>query len=242
MRFVVFTMLLISLTSPEAEARRKKAAAGGGGGLCGAGKATSTIYNLPQEDKKDTWPGFKDFKSAVRMQGSGRRANGKIARYKGGDVSVPSTCKTTTTSASGQCLLSYFSIAADPSAGFRMGDIIYMRSLADQEIELPSGRKIRHPGFLIVHDTGGAIKGAGRFDFFVGTTNPQKSSFQRFNLADKKKCDNKDFQKIERGSAKYQDALAQIYKNQDSDTSRGNQSPGSSSPSQSIAANAGSSQ
>ncbi len=51
-----------------------------------------------------------------------------------------------------------------------MGDIIYMRSLADQEITLPSGRRVRHPGFLIVHDTGGAIKGPNRFDFFIGPT------------------------------------------------------------------------
>lgn len=167
-RLKVSTTLLtcLALLYPEAEARRRYP----NGNLCGGGKATSTVYNLPQEDRPETWRGFRSFQASVRMQGSGRRANGRIARYTGRDVSVPNSCNTTTTSASGQCLLSYFSIAADPRSGWRMGDIIYMRSLADQEITLPSGRRVRHPGFLIVHDTGGAIKGPNRFDFFIGPT------------------------------------------------------------------------
>jgi 3D (Asp-Asp-Asp) domain-containing protein len=219
----------LAILYPEAEARRRYRPVD----LCGGQKATSTVYNLPQEDKRETWKGFRTFQSAVNMQGSGRRANGKIARYKGPDVTVPSSCKTTTTSASGQCLLSYFSIAADPRSGWRMGDIIYMRSLADQEITLPSGRRVRHPGFLIVHDTGGAIKGPNRFDFFIGPTATRDSAFQKFKLADKNECAGKDYQKVERGSAKYSDALAQIYKNQDSDTSRGQSADGG--PSQILA-------
>jgi membrane-bound lytic murein transglycosylase A len=234
----LFTILLIgmTLTAPDAQARSRRRSSGSGGGSCGASQARSTVYNLPQEDKKETWKGFKTFQSAVKMQGSGRRTNGNIARYKGGDVKADPTCKTTKTSASGQCLLSYFSIAADPRSGWRMGDIIYMRGLADQEITLPSGRKIRHPGFFIVHDTGGAIKGPNRFDFFIGTTSlhGNDNAFKPFNLADKNMCQNKGFEKIARGSAKYNDALAQIYNNQDSDTSRGNQQ-GPAGPAQSVA-------
>ncbi len=220
----VFKILICAaaLVIPEAHAKVKKAP------LCGGKQATSTVYNLPVENKEETWKkskdlpwGFSSFKAAVKMQGSGKRTNGNIARYKGGDVKADPMCTTTKTSSSGQCLLPYFSIAADVKNGWKMGDIIYMRNVADQEITLPSGRKIRHPGFFIVHDVGGAIKGANRFDFFVGGVAPAKSEFEKFKMGSAGSCENKEFEKVDRGSAKYRDALAQIYNNQDSDKTKG---------------------
>ncbi len=235
----LFLTVLIGfvLIVPSAEAKRKRSGKSGKKkysevNLCGNKTATTTVYNLPKEDKKETWKGFKTFQDSVKMQGSGRRTNGNIARYKGPDVKTRSSCNTTTTSASGKCLMSYFSVAADPKY-YKMGDIIYMRSL-DKDIKLPNGRTVRHPGFLIVQDVGGAIKGPNRFDFFVGPIDATASSFKDPKIADKKSCENKGFEKLERGSGKYNDALAQIHNNQDSDTSVGNQ-PGGGGATQAVA-------
>ena len=230
---IIFSALLF--ISTDAVAKKTKGRKISTANSCGPKQAASTVYNLPSEKDPSTWKpsGFKSFRDSVKMQGSGRTSAGTIARYKGPDVRVPSTCKTTTTSSSGQCLMSYFSVAADPKH-WRFGDIIYMRSLADKEITLPGGRKIRHPGFLIVQDTGGAIKGANRFDFFIGTTNATKSEFNKFNLTNKSQCKGKEFEKIDRGSDKYKDALAQIYKNQDSDDAKPRQQ-GDAPPAQKFA-------
>lgn len=75
-----------------------------------------------------------------------------------------------------------------------------------------------HPGFLIVQDTGGAIKGKNRFDFFTGSYsmkdpgNPFGSKGrQDTQMLDRTSCtDNKRFTVVRRGSYYYQNSLLAI--------------------------------
>ncbi|KYG69427.1 murein transglycosylase [Bdellovibrio bacteriovorus] len=66
----------------------------------------------------------------------------------------------------GDCLDPYFSVAADLSY-HKVGDVIFIPRLVDAI--LPNGEI--HDGFVIVRDSGGAITGRGRFDFFTGFYN-----------------------------------------------------------------------
>ncbi len=77
------------------------------------------------------------------------------------------------------CLDPYRSVAADLSI-YRLGDVIYMPELVG--IALPNG--LVHDGYLIVRDSGGSIKGVGRFDFFTGFQNTSKkiNPFARLGL------------------------------------------------------------
>ncbi len=77
------------------------------------------------------------------------------------------------------CLDPYKSVAADLSI-YRLGDVIYMPDLVG--IVLPSGQI--HDGYLIVRDSGGNIKGVGRFDFFTGFQGTSKkiNPFARLGL------------------------------------------------------------
>jgi len=61
------------------------------------------------------------------------------------------------------CMDPYYSVAADLSI-YHLGDVIFIPML--QGLVLPNGEI--HNGFVIVRDTGGLIKGYGRFDFFTG--------------------------------------------------------------------------
>lgn len=61
------------------------------------------------------------------------------------------------------CMDPYYSVAADLSI-YHLGDVIFIPLL--QGLLLPNGEI--HNGFVIVRDTGGSIKGYGRFDFFTG--------------------------------------------------------------------------
>lgn len=206
--FVFMISLVVALESAEARPRRQ------GRGTCNASKVSSTMYYLPQEGK------VKNFKAAVKLQGSGIGRDGRIHTYSGKKVKRPANCKTTATSASGKCLLSYFSVAADPRY-FRMGDVIHVPELAGTLVPL-HGRMVEHPGFFVVHDKGGAINGPGRFDFFVGTDDPfsSKGPFNQKGLGDKRQC-KYGFQKLQRGSAQARDAMAKIMGMQDSETGHG---------------------
>ncbi|KHD89732.1 MAG: murein transglycosylase [Bdellovibrio sp. ArHS] len=66
----------------------------------------------------------------------------------------------------GDCLDPYFSVAADLSY-HKVGDVIFVPRLVSAV--LPNGEI--HDGFVIVRDSGGAITGRGRFDFFTGFYN-----------------------------------------------------------------------
>lgn len=80
------------------------------------------------------------------------------------------------------CLDPYRSIAADKRFHKR-GDVVYI-PLLDGQV-LPNGET--HDGHMVVRDTGGAILGEGRFDFFIGFDDYKDHLFTRLNLADKNK-------------------------------------------------------
>jgi 3D (Asp-Asp-Asp) domain-containing protein len=61
------------------------------------------------------------------------------------------------------CLSPYVSVAAD-HAFHKPGDVIYVPSLDGKRVPYLG----THDGFLVVHDKGGAIRGAERFDIFTG--------------------------------------------------------------------------
>jgi hypothetical protein len=61
------------------------------------------------------------------------------------------------------CLDPFFSVAADLTK-YKLGDVIYIPSL--KGLVLPDSTL--HSGYVIVRDSGSAIKGYGRFDFFKG--------------------------------------------------------------------------
>ncbi len=76
------------------------------------------------------------------------------------------------------CMDPYYSVAADLSI-YNLGDVIFIPLL--RGVLLPNGEI--HNGFVIVRDTGGAIKGYGRFDFFTGFFGLWKSNpFYRLGL------------------------------------------------------------
>jgi 3D (Asp-Asp-Asp) domain-containing protein len=69
----------------------------------------------------------------------------------------------------GYCLDPYYTVAADPNL-YRPGDVIYVPAV--KGLKLPNGQT--HSGFFIVRDTGSAIRGKGRFDFFSGLQGPSE--------------------------------------------------------------------
>lgn len=119
--------------------------------------------------------------------------------------------------ASGNCLIPYVSVAADP-AYYQMGDIIEMPSMKGKEITLPSGRKMKHPGYFIVEDTGGAIRGRNRFDFFTGghDMHNKHNAFgsqapENTQMISQDDCSSrKSFTVIRRGSSKYRQSQVAI--------------------------------
>ncbi len=81
------------------------------------------------------------------------------------------------------CLDPFYTVAADMRY-FRPGDVIYIPTLVGEV--LPNNEK--HNGFMIVRDTGGAILGPNRFDFFSGSMTWQNpdNSFAQIKLNDKR--------------------------------------------------------
>jgi len=152
------------------------------------------------------------------MQGSIQVKSGDdtyLYRYTGKSEKIPSDCKTTT-GAAGVCLIPYIHIAADPRY-YRMGDIVEVPSLKDVEVPHPSGSgTMKHPGYFIVADTGGKIKGPNRFDFFIGTTtwSSRKNPFGPHGekMTDASAC-NRSFSRVERGSQLAQNIKDEIYAN-----------------------------
>ncbi|MBC7457696.1 MAG: hypothetical protein H7235_05420, partial [Bdellovibrionaceae bacterium] len=65
------------------------------------------------------------------------------------------------------CLIPYVSIAADPTY-HNMGDYISMPAMKGKKVTLFDGRVLTHPGYFRIDDTGGAIDGRTRFDFYTG--------------------------------------------------------------------------
>lgn len=71
----------------------------------------------------------------------------------------------------GYCLDPFYSVAADPKY-WPVGSVIYIPKI--DGVRLPDGT--RHNGYVIVRDRGRAIKGPGRFDFFVGYASTWKDN------------------------------------------------------------------
>lgn len=132
---------------------------------CPYGIAKTSVYYLPDAKHLCGEYGVKcsRFLSAVRLQGSGRLAPGVLLRSSG-IIEKLKQC-TTTVGAAGSCLVPYISVAADPKF-YRKGDIISMPSLKGVKMSLGDGHYFYHPGYFVVHDTGGSILGEGRFDIF----------------------------------------------------------------------------
>jgi len=77
------------------------------------------------------------------------------------------------------CLDPYRSIAADPRF-HKIGDVIFIPKLRGQK--LPNDEI--HDGYMVIRDTGGRIKGKGRFDFFIGFDDWRGHLFTRLGLSD----------------------------------------------------------
>lgn len=80
------------------------------------------------------------------------------------------------------CLDPFKSVAADLTK-YKLGTVLYFPKLKG----LYYGMDKPHDGYVIVRDSGGAINGAGRFDFFSGYTNwkDQNNYFANAGLGDK---------------------------------------------------------
>lgn len=184
--------------------------------MCASNVAATSTYFIPSvfDYCKSATPCAK-FRKQVRMQGSGSLPGNRILTYQGKVRSLGSC--STAFGASGKCLTPYISVAADPRF-YRMGDIIQMPSMKGRVISLPNGKTMIHPGYFIVQDTGGAIKGRNRFDFFTGIMgmSNRKNAFGTrasadMQLVDKRDCsDHKFFSVVRRGSSSYENSLAMI--------------------------------
>lgn len=79
------------------------------------------------------------------------------------------------------CLDPFYSLAADLSI-YKLGQVIYIPTVAG--LQLPDGT--HHDGYFIVRDSGGRIKGYGRFDFFTGfLTNQAQNPLSQIGFGDK---------------------------------------------------------
>ncbi len=186
------------------------------GGRCPPNIATSSIYFVPHlKDYCKTPTPCKDFKKEVRMQGSGTIPGNKLLTYNGKTMSL-GDCDTAF-GASGKCLIPFISVAAD-ARYYSMGDVIQMPGMKGKIIPLPNGKKMVHPGFFIVQDTGGAIRGKNRFDFFTGSfgVDDSRNVFGIQGAADTQMADvndcveRKQFTVVRRGSANYEKSLLAI--------------------------------
>ncbi len=192
------------------------AQAGSSRNVCSSDVAESSIYFVPNvKDYCRSSTPCEKFKRQVRMQGSGTLPGNRLLTHAGKIRSMGS-CDTAF-GASGNCLIPFISVAADPRY-YSMGDIIQMPSLKGKVITLSNGKTMIHPGFLIVQDTGGAIKGRNRFDFFTGSYS-MKDSGNAFGskgqketqMLDRSDCsNNKRFTVVRRGSYYYQNSLLAI--------------------------------
>jgi hypothetical protein len=65
---------------------------------------------------------------------------------------------------------------------YKLGDVIFVPHLVGHM--MPDG--LIHDGFLVIRDKGGAIKGAHRFDFYTGFTEPyvEANTFRRLGFSE----------------------------------------------------------
>lgn len=196
--------------------------------LCSSNVVSSSIYFVPHiRDYCPTSKPCPKFRRQVRMQGSGTLPGNRVLTYTGKIRSLGS-CQTAV-GAAGKCLKPYISVAADPRY-YSMGDIIQMPSMKGVVISLPNGKTMIHPGYFIVEDTGGAIKGPNRFDFFTGSAgllNKQNAfgpkALKDTQLQDVTDCNsNKFFTVSRRGTSNNKLALAAIESAMENSSSKRN--------------------
>jgi 3D (Asp-Asp-Asp) domain-containing protein len=160
---------------------------------------------------------------AVNVEGTGVTRAGKMIEYTAevhssncpsifGDPSPIS-------GASHKCLIPFISVACDTSI-YAFGTIFEIPMLDKVEIAMPpSGKnKMRHPKYVVCEDTGSAIKGENRFDFYTGTYG-LKSKANIFGLTGgellkmvgNKSCHpNKTFRSIRHSDPEWQTAAGAI--------------------------------
>lgn len=83
----------------------------------------------------------------------------------------------------GSCLDPYRTVAADTDY-WKVGEVIFVPDF--EGVKLADGTT--HDGFFVVRDTGGAINGQHRFDFFVGILlrNDDENTFSQMKFNDKR--------------------------------------------------------
>lgn len=122
-----------------------------------------------------------------------------------------SSCKMTSGGA-GTCLIPYIDVAADKNF-YSYGDIIEVPALKGVSVPSPSGGFMTHPGFVRVSDTGGAIKGANRFDFYIGNmkhlSNENPLGPRGLQLNQKDNCVY-SYRKVATGTAEWNTASSSI--------------------------------
>lgn len=160
-----FLLLLIVLAMIGVNAHAKRRSHDPGAS-CGSGQSPNlsrtqnvTTYYTPESVKKD--------RRACQMEGTCiyQNKNGEQVLYNSGkEVKLSKTNCKQGIGVRGSCLDQCRSLAANNKL-YPPGTVIYMPSLAGTTC----GGKT-HDGLMIVQDTGGAFKGAGkgRFDFFIG--------------------------------------------------------------------------
>lgn len=190
--------------------------ANAGSNRCTNNIVKSSVYFVPHvRDYCKTPEPCKAFKKEVKLQGSGTLPGNKLLTYSGKTINL-GDCDTAF-GASGKCLIPFISIAADPKF-YRMGDVIEIPSMKGKKITMPNGSTMTHPGYFIVHDTGGAIKGENRFDFFTGSfqyTDPENAfglkAASDMKMTDVSDCsDRKQFAILRRSDAAYNTIVASI--------------------------------
>jgi 3D (Asp-Asp-Asp) domain-containing protein len=167
-----------------------------------AAELKPTVYYLPRFDKADqncSSSDLKDIKSSdgkilatlceraysiCRMQGScfyTDRSVNKLINVSGQPFEVDTNKCPYGYGVRNICLDPYYSVAADLNY-FNPGDVIYVDKV--RGTKLPNGDV--HTGYFLVRDTGGAIKGRHRFDFFSGTQSPYSDNnpFTMLGLVD----------------------------------------------------------
>lgn len=161
---------------------------------------------------------------AVNVEGPGFTKSGKLLDNDGSLSENP--CPkifgdlTTVSGGSHKCLVPFITVACDTDI-YSFGTIFKVSFLKDVVISMPPDgkQKMRHPGYVICEDTGSAIKGPGRFDFYSGTYGDRDKNniFSSASIGDKKlrletkDCrDDKSYTVIKHSDPEWASAYAQI--------------------------------
>ena len=160
---------------------------------------------------------------AVNVEGTGVTRAGKMIEHTGevhssncpsvfGDASPIS-------GASHKCLIPFISVACDTSV-YPLGTIFEVSMLDKVEIAMPpSGKnKMKHPKYVVCEDTGSAIKGENRLDFYTGSYGLKSkanifgsTASDLFKMFGNKSCHpNKTFRAIRHSDPEWQTAAGAI--------------------------------